>query len=468
MKTKNTIWTILLSLTVMTVNAQLKVFNTGTVRAGNAALNQTGTVLVDGYRPVIINGADEGITKQGNSGGWAFGFHAKGSSGTNRGGFGFLGSADNLTYYYIGNSYSSPVMVAEPIGEVGIGTTTPNAVLDIYRSSATSLLSDGIKVHRPGQYGTFAFMTQFGSIAYFGSYYPTSGVYGQIRFRQYGPSGTNDALCISTSGEVSIGTTVENGFKFNVFGTTYCSSGSWSGSDLRFKKNVQPIQNALEKVMKLNGKSYEFKVEEFPEFHFNETTNYGFVAQELLEVLPEAVKLDSSEHYSVNYDMIIPVLAEAIKEQNKRIDSLMTQTLKQDSINQVLQALISNCCITNIQGLRINNDDELNGTGNLYGTTGINDSNLGIKSNTVPILYQNNPNPFNNQTNINYFIPSTAQSASIMLFDLQGKLVKTLPVANFNHGSITINGYELNAGMFVYSLIVDGKIVDTKNMILTQ
>ena len=271
---------------------------------------------------------------------------------------------------------------------------------------------------------------------------------------------------ITSSGNVGIGTSGPT-HKLEVSGSTWCTSGNWSNSDIRFKKNVQPIDNALEKIMLLNGKTYQFKTTEYPKFGFEEGEYIGFIAQELIAVFPEAVRLHDSGYYAVNYDAIIPVLAEAVKEQNKKLDSLISKISNQDSINQALQTLITNCCIANTQGLRMNNNDNPNGTNNSL-SIGINDSNLENKSTTAPILYQNNPNPFSNQTNINYFIPSTAQSASIMIFDLQGKLVKTLSISSFEQGSITINGYELNAGMFVYSLIVDGKIVDTKNMILTQ
>ncbi len=55
-----------------------------------------------------------------------------------------------------------------------------------------------------------------------------------------------------------------------------------------------------------------------------------------------------------------------------------------------------------------------------------------------------------------------------MVFDLNGKLVKTIPIVNYGSGSAIINGNELNPGMFVYSMMVDNQIIDTKRMILTQ
>ena len=58
------------------------------------------------------------------------------------------------------------------------------------------------------------------------------------------------------------------------------------------------------------------------------------------------------------------------------------------------------------------------------------------------------------------------RSASIMVFDLQGTLKMVIPISHSLKGQITINGFELTAGMYLYSLIVDDKEIDTKRMIL--
>ena len=82
------------------------------------------------------------------------------------------------------------------------------------------------------------------------------------------------------------------------------------------------------------------------------------------------------------------------------------------------------------------------------------------------ILYQNAPNPFSNQTVIKYELPDNA-SAYIYVFNMQGTLVKQIPLQS-QQQNVTINGSELTAGMYLYSLIVNGKEVDTKRMILTN
>lgn len=86
----------------------------------------------------------------------------------------------------------------------------------------------------------------------------------------------------------------------------------------------------------------------------------------------------------------------------------------------------------------------------------------------LPILQDNIPNPFNSETVIKYYIPKSITSAYIYIYDLQGKEMKSVVLEQKGNGYIIINSSELYAGMFVYTLIVDNKIIDSKRMILTS
>jgi uncharacterized coiled-coil protein SlyX len=109
-----------------------------------------------------------------------------------------------------------------------------------------------------------------------------------------------------------------------VQGNAYCN-GTWGGSDARFKKNILPIHNSLERVMKIRGTSFEFRTDEFKDYQFDEGTRFGFIAQELEDVFPEVVKTENNGYKSINYDGMIPVLLEAIKEQQKSIDQVKAE-----------------------------------------------------------------------------------------------------------------------------------------------
>lgn len=96
-----------------------------------------------------------------------------------------------------------------------------------------------------------------------------------------------------------------------------------------------------------------------------------------------------------------------------------------------------------------------------------NDLNL-ANSTTNALLFQNVPNPFYAKTEIKYFVPDEVQEAFLFISNMQGALIKTINVYNRGNASVTINGTELKAGMYLYSLVADGKEVDTKRMILTE
>ena len=120
---------------------------------------------------------------------------------------------------------------------------------------------------------------------------------------------------------VTIGNAAIPGYMLYVQGTAY-ATGSWSSSDARFKKNVMPIDHALERIMDVEGASFEFRREEFQGYRFDQGTQFGLIAQDLEKVFPEIVKTEADGYKSVNYNGMIPVLLEAIKEQQREIDEL--------------------------------------------------------------------------------------------------------------------------------------------------
>ncbi|HOT13433.1 MAG TPA: T9SS type A sorting domain-containing protein [Bacteroidales bacterium] len=90
------------------------------------------------------------------------------------------------------------------------------------------------------------------------------------------------------------------------------------------------------------------------------------------------------------------------------------------------------------------------------------------QTNSIATLGQNAPNPFNQRTQINYYLPETVKQAALYIFDMNGLQIRTIAINTKGNGSITLHASELNAGMYLYTLIADGKEVDTKRMILTK
>ena len=83
-------------------------------------------------------------------------------------------------------------------------------------------------------------------------------------------------------------------------------------------------------------------------------------------------------------------------------------------------------------------------------------------------MMQNNPNPFSTDTEIKMELPETTRQATIVVYNLEGKQLKNITVGKRGKATVKISGNELSAGMYLYALIVDGKVVDTKRLILTQ
>ena len=91
----------------------------------------------------------------------------------------------------------------------------------------------------------------------------------------------------------------------------------------------------------------------------------------------------------------------------------------------------------------------------------------GTKQESTASLIQNSPNPFSSQTQIRFTLPDNTRNAYIYIFDMTGKMQKQIAV-NSSMESVTINGYELSAGIYLYTLVVNGQEVDTKRMILSK
>ncbi len=278
------------------------------------------------------------------------------------------------------------------------------------------------------------------------------GNYGNEIQGRYGlyedrPSAWNgDLLLNKNAGNVGIGTTSPS-YKLHVVGDIY-TTGSYQGSDIRLKENITELENCFDKLIQLNGINYEISREEvlldstggIPEITVKFTRKQnGFSAQQVQQVFPYLVSEDKEGFLAVDYISFIPMLVEALKEQNIRIELLEEELEKYQT--------------KDIQFKSISVD---------------NSENLNVNSEIQPFLGNNIPNPFDQATEIEFYLPNEISNADFYIYDLQGKQIDKIHIVEREYGIIVIQGSQLMPGMYYYSLIADSQIIGTKQMILTD
>ncbi len=248
-----------------------------------------------------------------------------------------------VTYNGDFSATGNPRMIIKTGGNVGIGTTTPDANLNVggttgatiylTREDATtttgevlgSLLFDSTDDTSPSTSDASAGIRAFAS-----QDHGNSNKGGYLTFftknNVHNSTAATEHMRITAAGNVGIGVTNPT-VKFQVSGDAtisgkFNSNGIQESSDIRFKKNIAPLEDALTNLLKVEGVSYNWKQDEFPERNFGYETEIGVIAQELEKIYPELVSTDSDGYKSVQYSHLVPVLIEAIKEQQLHISSL--------------------------------------------------------------------------------------------------------------------------------------------------
>ncbi len=214
-------------------------------------------------------------------------------------------------------------------------------------------------------------------------------------------------------------------------------------SDKSLKKNIRTLYDALPLIKKLRPVSFDYNYDYSGEKNVNLRTRLetgdknrlGFIAQEVQKVLPQSVSMEESDStLCIRMMDFVPLLVKGMQEQLAYLDSLKSELNElKESENAIKSARIES---------------------------------LESVFETEAKLYQNSPNPFSERTVINCFIPKSSNNARLLIFNTQGTLVKTCLISGRNQTSVTIAGSELNAGVYIYSLIIDNKEIDSKRMIL--
>ncbi len=208
-------------------------------------------------------------------------------------------------------------------GAVGVGTNSPTTTLTVGNSVGTiagELTLNPAATSNEGGQITLKKSLNGSTADWTIDQYGTTSADARIRIFA-GTTQTN-GLTILENGNVGIGVMTPT-TKLYVNGDITANSIAGT-SDVRFKTNIRSVSSALDKIKQLRGVYFNWNQKAFPEKDFGAQDELGFIAQEVEKIVPEIVIKDKTkdEYRSVKYDKLVALLVEAIKEQQKQIDSL--------------------------------------------------------------------------------------------------------------------------------------------------
>ena len=140
----------------------------------------------------------------------------------------------------------------------------------------------------------------------------------------------------SSDGKIGIGTSSPL-YRLDVNGQVRSSAGVCTTSDVRWKKDILPIKDALNKIRSLEGVEFDWRTVEFPNNNLPKGRQIGLIAQEVEKVLPEIVLTDEKGYKSIEYQNLSAVLVEAIKEQQTQITKLSAANKKLEARVKALE-----------------------------------------------------------------------------------------------------------------------------------
>ncbi len=381
------------------------------------------------------------------------------------------------------------IIVPSAGGYVGFGTLAPAAQLDVWGESH----NQGNTIIDDPNGGTTA-LTANSITSTSGTNIGAQGVADNSTFLNIGVAGFATGLSgtgifhegIYGAAYDSPGTANDCAGVFvgNVFTTGGSSSavGFISGSDSTIKRKVSSFSNAISIIKKLSPKTYYFDSNNPYHYPLDTFQHYGFIAQQVQRVVPCIVRtivtpplIDTGGHITaasstikgLDYNQFAAILTQGMQEQQQTIDSLHNTVDSLRNAFKNIQSCLTQLC-NNGHGASRHNGGGSGNTGDSNATIlNTQDVTLSGLAN-APLLYQNIPNPFSTSTKINYYLPANTQGATIVFYDSYGNKLKDVQLSQTGNGTINLTPENLTSGIYSYSLVVNGNVVDTKRMILQK
>jgi hypothetical protein len=235
---------------------------------------------------------------------------------------------------------------------------------------------------------------------------------------------------------LKVGTTASNG------NSAYLTvGGTWTNASARSKKEdfQRQDRNAiLAKINQLEITKWKYKGTD-NEYH------YGPMADDFYRLFKVG---DDSSISDMDKTGVLFLGMQALSKMNEDKDAKINEL---EARLAKLEAMMSAQSTANYKQPRLND---------AVGQEAINLSSASLEQNT--------PNPFNNTTTINYTLPQTYSSAKIIVVDKAGKVLKEIDISGNSKGSLQVDAPILASGAYHYSLYVDGRLIDTKQMLIAK
>ena len=236
--------------------------------------------------------------------------------------------------------------------------------------------------------------------------------------------------------------------------------GVSSISDSRYKTNIVDLVSALDKIMQLRPVRFDYRMEKNGVVDSMRMNRMGLIAQELETVLPESVRyLKEADIYMVDYVSLIPLLIKTAQEQQALIEDLQAQV-------EELQTLVLSSDVTTASARHQNSRE----TSTTVGASTQDAPAAAAPAATINEnkLWSNTPNPFKQETHIRYALTNNVQNAQLCIYNLTGEQIACHRLSERGQNDFTLRAGSLRPGIYLYSLIADGEVIDTHRMVVTE
>jgi len=168
-----------------------------------------------------------------------------------------------------------------------------------------------------------------------------------------------------------------------------------------------------------------------------------------------------AEYLDYDANALTYILVNAVQEQQKQIEEkdARMEVIKQENATQIEQIKQEKDAQIASLEARINRLEQL--LSNQPATSS-------VDGDAVARLWQNEPNPTGGTTLIRYLIPRQASQAQIILYSVKGEELKSFPISQRGEGQLSLDTTTLPEGIYLYRLLIDGRPIDAKKLLLNR